>query len=204
VVKLKEGDFLDINEACVQHPQLETSRLLMRKVTFKDLKDMYAYTSSQEVTKYVPFPPHKTLEDTRKFIDYILEQYQINKKLLWGIQLKETQKFIGTIEFVTFESAHNKAEIAYVLSEDYWEKGIMSEAATEVIKFGFQTLNLTRIQARTFKENIGSQKVLEKVGMTFEGTLRKSMFLKGKYQDINIYSILNEEYDLIYNPDIRI
>jgi [ribosomal protein S5]-alanine N-acetyltransferase len=195
---------LDINEACVQHPQLETSRLLMRKVTFKDLKDMYAYTSSQEVTKYVPFPPHKTLEDTRKFIDYILEQYQINKKLLWGIQLKETQKFIGTIEFVTFESAHNKAEIAYVLSEDYWEKGIMSEAATEVIKFGFQTLNLTRIQARTFKENIGSQKVLEKVGMTFEGTLRKSMFLKGKYQDINIYSILNEEYDLIYNPDIRI
>jgi [ribosomal protein S5]-alanine N-acetyltransferase len=194
---------VDINEACVQHPQLETSRLLMRKVTFKDLKDMYAYTSSLEVTKYVPFPTHKNLEDTRKFIDYILEQYQINKKLLWGIQLKETQKFIGTIEFITFEPAHNKAEIAYVLSEDYWGKGIMSEAATEVIKFGFQTLNLTRIQARTFKENIGSQKVLEKVGMTFEGTLRKSMFLKGKYQDINIYSILKEEYDsLINNPDI--
>ncbi|MGM0899528.1 MAG: GNAT family N-acetyltransferase [Bacillota bacterium] len=187
---------MNINEACFQHPQLETPRLLMRKVTFKDLEDMHAYTSSQEVTKYVPFPTHKTLEDTRKFIDFILEQYQINKKLLWGIQLRETQKFIGTIEFVSFEPTHNKAEIAYILSDDYWGNGIMSEAANEVIKFGFQTLNLTRIQARTFKENIGSQKVLEKVGMTFEGTLRKSMFLKGKYQDINIYSILKEEYGL--------
>jgi [ribosomal protein S5]-alanine N-acetyltransferase len=186
---------MDINEACTQHPQLETSRLLMRKVTFKDLEDMYVYTSSEEVTKYVPFPTHKNIEDTRKFIDYILEQYQINKKLLWGIQLKEPKKFIGTIEFFTFEPAHNKAEIAYILSEDYWGNGIMSEAANEVIKFGFQTLNLTRIQARTFKDNIGSQKVLEKVGMTFEGTLRKSMFLKGKYQDINIYSILKEEHD---------
>lgn len=185
---------MDINEACVQHPQLETPRLLMRKVTFKDLEDMHAYTSSQIVTRHVPFPTHKNLEETRKYIDFILEQYQINKKLLWGIQLKEAQKIIGTIEFISFEPAHNKAEIAYVLSEDYWGNGIMSEAVNEVIKFGFQNLNLTRIQARTFKDNIGSQKVLKKVGMTFEGTLRKSMFLKGVYQDINIFSILKEEY----------
>jgi [ribosomal protein S5]-alanine N-acetyltransferase len=187
---------MDINEACVQHPRLETPRLLLRKVRFKDLEDMHAYTSSQEATKYVPFPIHNTIEDTRKFIDYILEQYQINKKLLWGIQLKESQKFIGTIEFVTFDTTHNKAEIAYILSEDYWGNGMMSEAANEVIKFGFQTLNLTRIQARTFKENVGSQKVLKKIGMTCEGTLRKSMYLKGKYQDISIFSILKEEYTL--------
>ncbi|MBY0096861.1 GNAT family N-acetyltransferase [Mesobacillus maritimus] len=166
----------------------------MRKVTFKDLEDMHSFTSSKEVTKYIPFPTHKNLEDTRKFIDYLLEQYQINKKLLWGIQLKETSKLIGTIEFVTFETAHNKAEIAYVLSEDYWGDGIMTEAAKEVIKFGFKSLNLTRIQARTFKENIGSQKVLNKIGMTYEGTLRKSMFIKGDYQDINMFSVLNEEY----------
>jgi [ribosomal protein S5]-alanine N-acetyltransferase len=185
---------LDINEACVQHPQLETSRLLMRKVTFKDLEDMHSFTSSKEVTKYIPFPTHKNIETTRKFIDYILEQYQINKKLIWGIQLKETPKLIGTIEFISFETAHNKAEIAYVLSEDYWGNGIMTEAANEVIKFGFKTLNLTRIQAKTFKENIGSQKVLRKIGMTYEGTLRKSMFIKGKYQDINIFSVLKEEY----------
>lgn len=184
---------MDINEAYVQHPRLETSRLLLRKVTFKDLEDMHSFMSSIEVTKYIPFPTHKNLEDTRKFIDYLLEQYAINKKLIWGIQLKETTKLIGTIEFVSFETAHNKAEIAYVLSKDYWGNGIMTEAANEVINFGFKNLNFTRIQARTFKENLSSQKVLKKIGMTYEGTLRKSLFIKGEYQDINIFSVLKEE-----------
>lgn len=184
---------MDIKDAFALHPQLETDRLRLRKISFKDLADMHAYTTSKKVTKYIPFPTHKSIEDTRKFIDYVLEQYHIQKKLFWGVELKETQTLIGTIEFVSLDLIHNKAEIAYLLSDCYWGKGIMSEAAAEIIKFGFQTLQLTRIEARTFKENIASQKVLEKVGMTFEGTLRKSQFLKGRYQDINIFSILSED-----------
>lgn len=64
----------------------------------------------------------------------------------------------------------------------------------EVIKFGFEKMNLTRIQAKCMVENIGSARVMEKIGMSFEGIMRKGLFAKGKHQDIRMYSILKEEY----------
>ena len=67
---------------------------------------------------------------------------------------------------------HSLAEIAYALSREYWGKGLVTEAVKEVVKHGFEKMNLNRIYARCFVENIGSQKVLEKVGMKFEGILR--------------------------------
>ena len=70
----------------------------------------------------------------------------------------------------------------------------MTEAVKEVIKYGFEKMNLNRIYAKCFVENIGSQKVLEKVGMKFEGILREQMFIKSKFSDMKIYSILSKEY----------
>jgi len=85
-------------------------------------------------------------------------------------------------------------EIAYALSRKYWRKGLMTEAVKEVIKFGFEKMNLNRIYARCFPENIGSYRVMEKAEMQFEGILRKQMFIKGKFQDMKLYSILRREY----------
>lgn len=73
-------------------------------------------------------------------------------------------------------------------------KGLVTEAVKEVIKHGFEKMNLNRIYARCFVENIGSQKVLEKVGMKFEGILREQLFIKGAFRDMKIYSILRKEY----------
>jgi [ribosomal protein S5]-alanine N-acetyltransferase len=173
-----------------EFPRLETPQLILRKLTLHDQEEIYDFTSSEEVTKYVPFAPHQNLSDTERYIKSVLEQ----KMVPWGIVLKENQKLIGVIEFVSYDSIHRFAEIAYVLSQNFWGKGITTEAANEVIKFGFDSLCVVRIQARCFAENIGSQRVMEKVGMTYEGTLRKSLFLKGKQRDIKVYSILKEEF----------
>jgi len=70
----------------------------------------------------------------------------------------------------------------------------MTEATKEIIKFGFKKMNLARIEAKSMAENIGSQRVMEKAGMTFEGTIRKGMFTKGRHRDIKLYSILDEEF----------
>jgi [ribosomal protein S5]-alanine N-acetyltransferase len=85
---------------------------------------------------------------------------------------------IGTIDFGAIDDKHKFVEIAYVLSEEYWNQGITTEAVKKLIDFGFKELGLVRIQARCFEENIGSQKVMEKSGMFFEGILRKSMLLQ--------------------------
>src|SRR5699024_8613562 len=107
---------------------------------------------------------------------------------------KDNGKFIGTIDFISWRTKHRVGEIGYVLSQDYWRKGLMTEAAKEVVKFGFERMKLVRIQARCLIDNIGSQGVLENVGMTFEGVQRKGIFLKGKHHDFKMYSILKEEF----------
>jgi len=124
----------------------------------------------------------------------VLRRYENNEVSEWGIVYKENNKFIGTCGYVLWVPVHSLAEIAIALSGEYWGKGLMTEAVKEVIKYGFEKMNLNRIYARCFMENIGSQKVLEKVGMKFEGILREQMFIKSKFSDMKIYSILRKEY----------
>ncbi|MFD2444794.1 GNAT family N-acetyltransferase [Bacillus sp. CGMCC 1.16607] len=175
-------------------PVIETERLILRKVTLDDANDVFLYGSNEEVSKYVTWNTHQTLSESEGFIQFILEQYE-NKKLgLWGIEYKENGQFIGTIDFVSWQPHHKIAETGYVLSQDYWSKGIITEAAKELIKFGFENMDLARIQARCFIENIGSWKVMEKIGMTFEGIIRNGMYIKGKQHDLKMYSIIKEEY----------
>jgi [ribosomal protein S5]-alanine N-acetyltransferase len=175
-------------------PTLETERLILRKVTLNDVEDMHDYGSNDDVTKYVTWETHKTLSDSKGFVNFVLNQYENGKVAPWGIEYKENGKFIGTIDFVSWQVNHHIAEIGYVISPDYWGKGITTEAANEIIKFGFIHMDLVRIQARCFVENRGSERVMEKTGMSFEGIIRKGMFVKGKHQDLKMYSILREEF----------
>jgi [ribosomal protein S5]-alanine N-acetyltransferase len=198
------GFFMDIKEIYGNLHTLETKRLILRKITSEDVEDMYSYASNEEVSKYVTWETHKTLSDTKEFVEFVLAQYENKKVAPWGIEYKENGKFIGTIDFVSWSLKHHLAEIGYVLSQDYWGKGIVTEAANEVIKFGFTNMDLVRIQARCFVENIGSARVMEKIGMSFEGISRKGWKLEsGKHQDIKMYSILKEEFSSLHNSKLE-
>ncbi|MFI8684753.1 GNAT family N-acetyltransferase [Rossellomorea sp. NPDC077527] len=167
-------------------PKIETERIILRKITEDDAEDMYVYASNGEVTRLVTWDTHSSLSDTVRFIQTFLPRYDA----LWGIELKENGTFIGTVHFVWWQSEHNSAEMGYVLSHEYWGKGLMTEAAEAIISFGFDRMNLVRIQARCFLENKGSEGVMKKVGMSFEGISRKAMYVKGEHKDLKVYSIL--------------
>ncbi|WP_062106760.1 GNAT family N-acetyltransferase [Bacillus niameyensis] len=175
-------------------PSLETERLLLRKVTMKDLHDIHHYGSDHEVSRYVTWDTHRSLADTEAFIQFVLERYENSQEGPWGIEWKENGKLIGTIDFFSWKPRHGHAEIGYVLSRDYWGAGIMTEAVREVVRFGFEKMDLVRIQARCMEENVASSRVMEKAGMSFEGVLRKVMYIKGKHRDLKMYSILKEEF----------
>ncbi|WP_249870363.1 GNAT family N-acetyltransferase [Oceanobacillus saliphilus] len=176
-------------------PTLETDRLILRKIKKHDIEDMYLYGSNEEVAKYVTWDAHKSLSDTEAFMNYALAKYKNKDVAPWAIQYKENGKMIGTIDFIWWKPKHYSAEIGYVISQDYWGMGICTEAAKEMIKFGFEKMNLVRIQAKCMLENIGSEKVMEKIGMVYEGTLRKEMVIKQQHQDLKVYSILLEEFE---------
>lgn len=123
----------------------------------------------------------------------VMDQYRNHQVAPWGVVHKGNMKLIGTCGFIYWIPDHARAEIGYALSRTYWGEGYMTEAVREVISFGRRTMELNRIEARCRTENTASARVLEKVGMKFEGILRRHIFSKGAYHDMKMYSILRSE-----------
>ncbi len=171
-------------------PRIETPRLLLRPVTRDDAEAIYSYASNPNVSKYTLWEPHQTVQDSLKFIeDYIFHYYSKEVPEPWGMALKTVpERLIGTIGcFWTFQ--HSRAmEIAYALAEDHWGKGFVAEAANEVLEYCFTKYNLKRIQARCKVENTASARVMEKIGMTHEGTLRSAVFHRERFWDLHLYA----------------
>ena len=108
--------------------------------------------------------------------------------------LKAENRMIGTCGFASVDTNHNSAELGYVLNPDYRGRGLIPEAATRVLRFGFQVLGLHRIEARYMIENEASLTVMKKLGMRFEGVKRESMLIKGAYRDIGTCAILAKDF----------
>ena len=178
------------------HPTLETDRLLLRKVTPEDAEAVFAYASDSEVTRYVAWDRHRSIEDSKVFLRYTLRKYESGGEPNWAIVYKGNQRFIGTCGFAGWEADHARAEIGYVSRREYWGRGLIPEAVRATIRFGFENMGLNRIEARCIAENTASARVMEKAGMLYEGTLRQREFIKGAYRDIKLYAILKSEHRL--------
>ncbi|MGB3512938.1 MAG: GNAT family protein [Microcoleaceae cyanobacterium] len=175
-------------------PTIETDRIILRKMCMDDAHDMFEYASDSEVSKYTGWYTHNVIEDTQLFLNHVINNYQNNQVSSWGIVHKVDKKFIGTAGFINWNIEHARAEIGYTLSQKYWGKGYMTEVVNAIIYFGFRNMMLNRIEAKCEIKNIASARVMEKVGMKYEGILRKYMFMKGKYSDLKIYSIIKDEF----------
>jgi [ribosomal protein S5]-alanine N-acetyltransferase len=176
------------------NPTLETERVILRKITLSDVDDVFEYASDNNVSRYTTWESHKTIEDTLAFLNVVINKYENMQPSDWGIVDKETNKFIGTCGWVYWNVVHNRAEIGYALSRSFWNKGLMTEAVEKVIDFGFNHMNLNRVEARCNVVNGGSERVMQKVGMKYEGLVREQMLIKGSYVNIKMYSILNQEW----------
>jgi [ribosomal protein S5]-alanine N-acetyltransferase len=171
---------------------LETERLILRKITEHDIPYIFEYASDPEVTKYLRFETHKSLEDAKDYFSKVCVWYANQPDHFpLAIELKQDKKMIGTIGFVKFDLQNDCAELGYVLSKKYWGHGYATEVAKKLIEFGFNQLKLHRIEAIVKKINISSVRVLEKIGMQQEGLLRDKMKKNDIYYDAYMYSILD-------------
>lgn len=175
-------------------PELETDRLILRRMKKIDYRDMYEYASREDVTRYLTWYPHPNAMYTLRYLTYIVTRYRAGEFYDWAVIWKENRKMIGTCGFTAFHYDSNSAEIGYVLNPDYWGKGIAAEAVQAVLAVGFCTFGLHRMEARYMEGNDQSRRVMEKVGMTFEGMHRDSMFIKERYVTVGTCALLEEEY----------
>lgn len=137
---------------------------------------------------------HRSIEDSEAFLRLATEGYERGDFGGWGIVLKDSGAFIGTCGLEAgYAPEHARAELGYVLAREFWGRGLMPEAVRAVVRFGFSRMDLNRVEARCIAENTASARVMEKAGMTYEGTLREREFIKGAYRDMKLYSILRCE-----------
>ena len=174
-------------------PEIVTPRLLLRKLKVKDAKDMYEYSSSEDLTRFLLWNAHPDLNYTKKYLKFVVSKYKSGDYLDWGIVLKENNKLIGTCGFTCIDLANSKGEIGYVLNPRYHNNGYATEAVRAVLKYAFDILELNRIEARVMEGNSPSVKLLENCSMFFEGVGRKEMFVKGEYKNILHFSLLRTD-----------
>ena len=176
-------------------PELETERLYLRKITEKDLDDLYKLLSDPDVAKYEYFHPVKSDTETRRFIKRYETELMDLEEITWGLSLKESGRLIGTLCLGDFDDDARRAEIGYAVTKNFWGSGYATEAAEAVLKYGFEVMNLNRIEATVTPGNEGSLKVLRKLNFTLEGIVRERDLIKGKLEDGIIMSILRKEYN---------
>lgn len=151
---------------------LETERLLLRPLVLSDLEEVYSYSSDYEVAKYMyalsfnkdEIPPK---EITADFLKLCEDEWQkeVQDFYEFAIMEKASGRQIGHIALYHLEEDNNGGEFGWILSREFWGKGYCTEAATELKRFAFETLHLTKIQAHCDEKNITSSRVMEKIGM---------------------------------------
>ena len=180
----------------MQTPELHTVRLKLSRFASTDAADVFAYARNPKVAETVTWDAHQTVDDSLAFINFVNGKPALDgEKRFFAWALRDPNKSDAAIGSISFSQWNRIAgQIDYALSADYWGKGLMTEAAGEVIKFAFgECPELVRIQATCLENNIGSKRVMEKIGMRFEGIARAGMYVKGKPVDVAIYAILRSD-----------
>ena len=175
---------------------IETERLILRPFEMKDAPAMYEnWASDPEVTKYLTWPAHSSVDVTRMVLRDWVESYERADYYQWGITLKDSGgKPVGSISAVELNERTDAVEIGYCLGRPWWGGGVMTEALKAVTGFFIERVGVNRVEARYDTQNPASGRVMAKAGMTYEGTLRQAAVNNQGVVDIAVCGILAEEW----------
>lgn len=175
---------------------LETSRLKLRRFQMLDAEPMYKnWASDPEVTKYLRWPPHKDVNVTESILKEWVDLYDDNKCYRWAIILKSNgNEPIGIIDIVRMDNRVSSVHFGYCIGKKWWNKGIVSEALSILVKFFFEEVGVNRIESRHDPRNPSSGKVMEKCGLIFEGTIKQGDWNNQGICDYSIYGLVADDY----------
>lgn len=175
-------------------PEIETKRLRLREIEVKDAEHMLTYLQDPEVMEYYGLPPFDSTDQVLDEIAWYSKIFTQQTGIRWGITLKDEDKVIGSMGFLNWVSMHHRVDIGYELNQEYWGKGIASEALQAVLAYGFETMELERVQALIEPANLASIHLVEKQGFLREGLLRNYEYGNGKFDDLLMYAILKKDF----------
>lgn len=175
--------------------EIVTERIKLRLIDFSDLDSIHKLHSLPETDEFNALGIPKNIEETKSIIEPWITENELSKikNYTFAIENKSAKEFIGLIGLKLGNKKYRRGEVWYKIHSDYWKKGYATESLKAVINYGFETLELHRIEAGCAVANIGSIKVLEKVGMIREGRGRQVLPLKLGWSDNFEYSLLETD-----------
>lgn len=183
-----------IDEAFTRFPVLTTQRLRLRQVEPRDAEDLYATLSDEETMRFYGHEAYQSLEEAQTYIRLRQEDYAQRNAIRWGIALHDDDRIIGSCGFHHFDEGYHRAETGYVINRAYWGHGIMSEAMTAILTYGFAEMGLHRIEAIIDIANERSRNLLLKLGFQYEGNLRQRYVFRGGFEDEHYFGLLHDEW----------
>jgi ribosomal-protein-alanine N-acetyltransferase len=176
-------------------PTIQTDRLNLRPFAVSDAPRIQQYLADPDVSRTTANIPHPYQPGmAKKWIRKQKAEFARGKSICFAIDRRSDDLLIGGI-CVRMWPAHQRGEIGYVIYKPYWNHGYATEATMALIRFGFQTLGLNRIEAHHFGNNPASGRVMAKAGMRCEGSFRQHIFKGSELIDTVHYAILRQEYD---------
>lgn len=176
--------------------RLETERLRLRRFRLTDVKEVFAYASSEENTRFLSWSTHKSEEDTLRFLRMEEENALLGEQYNWAIVEKESGRLVGSAGLTRLDAARRCAELGYVLHRDVWGRGYATELSSALLRFGFQEAGLERIHAYCSRGNDASRRVLEKLGMRYLGLEEVETLRQEEPVSSYHFEVFKEEYQL--------
>ncbi len=186
-------------------PELRTERLRLRALDSLDVDDIFAYRGDPVVQLYNS-KPHETIEETLAFIEQQHALYRQQRECLWAVTLPFTDpdsprtlgkvgRVIGEVSIQDWDRYHRHASIGYDFTRSFWGKGFAQEAARAVLRFGFERMQLNRIEIWTAAENTRSVRLAERLGFSRDGLLRRRILEDdGAFHDSTLYGLLRSDW----------
>ncbi|MEC5144081.1 GNAT family N-acetyltransferase [Chitinophaga sp. 212800010-3] len=175
-------------------PVLSTGDLVLRPIEDKDTAALFQHFSDDAVTKYMDIDSFSNISEATHIIRFFRESLEKGEGMRWAITLNEADELIGTCGYHKISKSHFKAEIGYDLRPAYWGKGIMREAVSLMLCYGYEELQYNRVEAFVDPDNLASSRLLTRLGFRHEGFLRDAFFEKGRFVDAELYSLLKREH----------
>lgn len=175
--------------------ELETERLQLRRFKISDAKAMFQnWANDPVVTEYLTWPAHRNMAETKAVLKNWVAQYEDPMYFQWAIVLKGEAEPIGSIGIVRLDQRIKSVHVGYCIGQNWWNQGIMTEALERLISFFFNEVKVNRIDSVYDPRNPGSGKVMEKCGLTHEGTIKQGDWNNQGISDYVIYGLVAEDY----------
>ena len=174
-------------------PYLETKRLLLRQTTLGDIEAVFAVFCDPKVTQFHNLDTFTHLEQATKVVERRIESFRNRRGIRWEIVQKQNNYLIGSCGF-TWHPEINAAEVGYELNSRFWQQGIMTEALTAILQYGFKVTKIELAIAEVMLSNVASQKLLKKLGFRSQGILEKRGFWKGQHHDLEKFELVEIDF----------